>query len=401
VQDRFFKSPRDGLDFWLFVVVTFLVGLSRSAQSLLAPILDPTLSAEEIGIVLSASAVPMVAAALYASALVRRWGVYPVALTGIALMLVGHLGFDVTRDSFAGAATARAVEGLGFGLFVPASMLFAKYRLGGKSPVYLFGIHSSMMLWPAALGPAAFELYLNRFGPDQYFVHTALPFALAMALSLFVACKRDRIEAGTETAAEMTRRDLLIGRRTGPPYLAILLVGVVSGFINAYMAAFLIHSGVPIGFFFTPFSIFLIFSRLVALRFMEGMAHEAKIALSMGMMAAAYGLMLAQPGWQAAAIGGAIFGFGYSLSYPTLSVWLSQAFPAGDEANRVKAVALFNAVFCIGLNASPLVAGFVIAQAGIAAVVALLAGLSAISGLGFLAAARRARRARPPERAQG
>lgn len=54
-------------------------------------------------------------------------------------------------------------------------------------------------------------------------------------------------------------------------------------------------------------------------------------------------------------------GIGASIAYPTLSMWLSSQYSAGEEHACVKAIPVFNAAYFLGANVSALLAGVVIA----------------------------------------
>ena len=58
----------------------------------------------------------------------------------------------------------------------------------------------------------------------------------------------------------------------------------------------------------------------------------------------------------AAVLAGIVMGIGYSLEYPSLSVWISGKF---NPRERAKPVALLNMVFHAGIYITPVIGGWV------------------------------------------
>ena len=76
--------------------------------------------------------------------------------------------------------------------------------------------------------------------------------------------------------------------------------------------------------------------------------------MAFSLIALAFALMLFVPTPLVSAVAGFIFGFGYSLGFPVLSVWLSDVF---DIESRPIAMSLFNAYFHCGIFGIPLIVG--------------------------------------------
>lgn len=380
-SEQRFRSVKDGRDFWLFAVVTFLCGLARSSQTLLAVIFEQhAMPVNDMGWVLACAAPAMILAALSAGWFISVFGVYRIAVSGVALMFVGHLSFHWTASESELAAISRLIEGAGFGLFIPASMLFAKNRLGQKSPVYLFGIYSSMMLVPTMIGPMLSEFILLNIGLYYFFAITGLPFLVALLLALAVS---ELHRGNPGKSAQAFRYSAVLRDRGAFTYWgAILSVSIMSGFVTAFMALYLVQRGLVVAAFFTPFSLALVASRLVLLRFVEGMLPATRMVVSFLLMSIAYWLLQLPTQFLLVVLTGLLFGFGYSVAYPTLSIGLARYYDQqGRAADKISAIAVFNAFYCLGINLMPLAGGQLILLGGFQSVLLILALLGSISAI--------------------
>ena len=356
-----FQSPEDQRDFWLFLLVTFLCGLTWSAQTLLAPILNQTLPVTSTGTVLGAAAVPMVFAAVSVASLIRRFGAKHTATLSLFIIFVGHMSFTVTDTMLLPAALSRVVSALGFGFFVPSTMLFAKRCLGTSKSTYLFGVYSSMILVSFAFGPAIFGSYLYRHG-KYFFLISSVPILLALVLAVLVPSRVGTLLADPPVSSPESPLDL--GPRAWPAFIMIFLINLIAGFTNSFLSAYMMQSGVPVGYFFGPQSAALIFSRLTVMRVIEELSVWGKIMAAFLFVSASYLVVLARADWWSFAISGLICGTGISIAYPTLSMWLSGQYTRSQEFTRVKAISLFNAAYFLGGNVTAFLGGFVISRFG-------------------------------------
>lgn len=357
-----FKSPRDRLDFWVFVVVTFLCGLTWSAQTLLAPILNQTLPVASTGTALALAAIPMVFAAVAGTSLIHRFGAKQVATLSMLTIFVGHLSFSLTGTTLVSAGLSRIITALGFGLFVPSTMLFAKARLGTKNPTYLFGIYSSMVIVSFAFGPGIFEIYLHRYGSDSFFLVSSAPVLVALGLAAIVPSRDSALSPGFGSAGEKPPQ--VFGPKTWPAYTLIFFMTLIYGFTNSFLPVFMIQAGIMVGYFFAPQSAALVLSRLTVLRFMEGYSVWVQMFWSFALLSVSYLIMLARDEWWSFTLGGILCGVGTSIAYPTLSMWLYGQYSQDEQYARTQATGVFNAAYFLGFNVNAFLGGLVIAGFG-------------------------------------
>lgn len=371
---RGFPDRRAGIEFCILSVATFLCFTTVSQTALLAVVMqNHGMSLARIGTVLGVYGAAVIVFMLAGAPLASRIGNLHTLRLGIVLLLLGHLSYQWSISNFPAAIVSRCVQGAGYGFFMPAAMTFAKSKLTKERFVYFFGIYASMVPLPNAIGPPLAAAYLNLFGEHLFFIVGALPALVAAGLVVWL--REERQAAGGPAPLPLLRTALLPALRQ--PLLAILVVGAIYGLIPSYMAALLTEKSVPIGFFFTSFTIVLFGARFVLIGWLEAWSRQRLLALGLGAMAVAYVVIAWTAGAVPIMLAGVAFGLGYSVAYPVLSVWVAEQF---DPAQRTTPIALFNTVFSLGILLTPWLGSLAIAQFGYQGL------LLALSSGGLLAA---------------
>lgn len=380
-----FTSSRDRAEYWLFCAAVFLAFLTNSTTAYFSVILSAAgMSERVIGEILSSPLLPVPVAILISGPLIERYSARNVVIAGQSISLASFIGLQLALPSPGWVALCRMTLGLGFGIFFPAGMVYAKSKLRGPSTPYFFGIYAAMVTLPVVAAPSIAEWYLRRYGLHYLFWAMAVPLLLALPL-MAIACTaetrartrgRDPPPPAEGYLALLTRKSLLV------PNLSIVVVGLMWGFAVSFMALFLFRSGLPAATFFSSCTTTLILSRVLVLRFLAHRSREAVVAGGMAGMAAAYGMLSAWPvNPLIVVIGGIVFGLGYSFTFPVLSVWVSDQFP--PEA-RGRPVALFGALFHLGIFAVPVVVGHASAVVSLRAVLATLGAVALTFGIALL-----------------
>jgi hypothetical protein len=139
------------------------------------------------------------------------------------------------------------------------------------------------------------------------------------------------------------------------PNATIFIVGMTWGFVISFMALFLHQRHVDTALFFSSCTSALIASRFLLLGSLTRVPKDVTVAAGLFLMATSYVVIVEQvsPGFTTIAAG-VIFGIGYSLAFPILSVWISDQFPADS---RAKPIALFSALFHAGIFSLPVLVG--------------------------------------------
>lgn len=380
---RGFHSPRARLEFWLFSGATFALFTTYSTLALLAVVLKQKHMSEAlIGMVLSAPAVPILLTMLLAGTVVARLGALRVAAAGAVVMLLSHMSFELTSGSFAGAVASRVGHGIGYAVFLPAAMIYADGKLTAKHKIYYFGIYASMFPLPNVLGPLLAETYLRHFGINGFFLYTAAPALVCVALFLCLT-PSPPVPAARHSLVEYFH--LLKRRALWTPYGGIFFVGLCYGFIISFMALLLESRQVPVAYFFISFTVCLFGSRFLLLRYVQHLPRPVLFGAALGLLALAFVLLAFAAGGGGALAAGITFGLGYSVAYPTVAVWVTDQF-SGDRQGMP--LTLYNAAFALGIFLLSLVGGYIIARLGMLALVASLAVTAILIAIGIAAGER-------------
>jgi MFS family permease len=345
--------------FYVFCAIIFLSFLTTSTLSYLSVMLASVgMLRADIGVVLGSPLVPVVAGVLFAGKLIGRYGALRVAVVGQALTLVSFLGMGVVLADPLGATIARFVLGLGFGLVFPAALVYARGLLGGPNTVYWFGIFTSMMPLPNFIGPPLAEWYFAHYGSSGFFLVFALPLVLSMVLMAFV--KRDTGGSPAGAAGPGYLR-LLTMRSLWLPHAAIIVVGLMWGFMLSFMALYLQAQAIPVAFFFTSATLAMLASRFTIMGWLGRLPPGRVVTGGLVSMSTGYLVLALLPlDAKVVVLAGMVFGVGYSTAFPILSLWVADQF---SMAERGQPMALFTAVF----------------QASIFGVPFLVAGMSALA----------------------
>ena len=348
-----FSRKGDARDYMLMASATFLVFLSHSTLAFLSVILkDLGVTETGIGIRMSAPLVPMLAGMFLSGYLIELFGPLRIVRTGFIMILLAHLSIELTVTDFFGVYISRAFHGFGYGIFMPASMVYVKGKLRPEKMVHPFGIYASMILLPLVIGPWVMENLYSYSGLGGLFIVTAAPSLIGNILSLLPSAGAIPTAGGKHIGYRQLLR--MAGLR--PPILAIFTVGMVYGIVPTLMALYLKLGSIPVVYYFTPFTAALFTGRFLVIRLLDRLPRVTLVMTGFVLMGLSHLWLIIFRTPQAAILAGIVLGLGYSLEYPSLSVWISAKF---DPADRGKPVALLNMVFHAGIFITPLIGGWV------------------------------------------
>jgi len=348
-----FAAKGDARDYLLMASATFLVFLSHSTVTFLAVILrDLGVGETGIGVVISAPLIPILAGMFLSGYLMERFGPLRVVRAGFVMIFLAHLSLEVSVVSFKGVYLSRAFHGFGYGIFMPASMTYVKSKLHPERMVHPFGIYASMILMPNIVGPWLMENLYSSIGLRGLFLLTALPSLLGNLLALLPGAGKIP-EKGEEHTGYS---DLLRMDSIRPLIMAIFTVGMVYGIVPTIMALYLKMNAIAMVYYFTPFTAALFTGRFVVIRLLERFPRRTLVMAGFLLMGISHLWLISFHTPGAAILAGIVLGLGYSLEYPSLSVWISARVEASD---RGKPVALLNMFFHTGIFITPLIGGWV------------------------------------------
>jgi MFS family permease len=351
--DSSFRSKRDKTEFWIFCAAVFLGLTTISTTSYFSVILARSgMSEREVGFVLSSPLVLVVSAILWSGPLISRFSALRVTVWGQTLCLLSFLTLQFTLHSPVYAGLSRMFLGLGFGIFFPAGMVYAKSKLQGAKTTHLFGIYATMASIPMAISPVLAETYLRVVGFRGLFFVLAIPLIAAIGMMLLLN-REGTSELGWTKSAGY--RELIKQRSIQLPICLIAIVGMLWGVVGSFMALVLDRSAVLPGYFFIACLAVLIAARVFLIGFLTGFSRPVIVTLGIFMMTAAYASLAKFEITEARTVVLGVFvGLGYSMTFPLLSVWVSDQF---DADKRGRPVALFGAAFHVGIYFVPLAIG--------------------------------------------
>ena len=323
----------------------------------------------DIGVILSSAALPIIFFSLISSEFCTRIGVLPTLRLAMVLCIIGFASFYFTRASFTGAIVSRIVQGAGQGLFLSAAITYGQSRLTPNRLLYLLGVFSAMMPLSQALGPPFGEWSLARFGENAMIAIAVVPGLMGLALTFGVRPIPSPPRAGGLDLVASWRKELVL------PLVSVASAGSLFGFAVAYLAPALEARHIPIAAFFTASTLTMFATRFLGLRRVE--AVDRRFLVAAGLMLEAIGYVAVSGAGSRAwmvSIGGVLFGFGHSMIYPVLAVWVTDGV---DAARRAGPQAWLNAFFNLGIYATPLPETWLVAAYGYEAAMVALAAITA------------------------
>lgn len=371
-----FIDARARTEFLRICLATLCFSITQNYSALLAVVFAQAgRSLPEIGVLISLFALPTVMATFTSGAICSRLGVLPSVRAALTLTLVGLGSLAFTKDWFAAALASRLIQGCGVGLLLPSALVYVQSRLTHTRFIYLVTAFSAMIPLAAAIAPPLGEWTLGRFGPTVLFLSSTIWCFAGLILTL-----------GLRRAQPPAREHGLgVGRvlkaRYAAPILAVLIGGIIYGYVISFMSEDLTERGVHLAWFFVPATAAMLASRFLAMRRLHTV-HPRRL-VSAGLFASAIGLaasaVVSAPAAIAAA--GVGFGAGNSLMFPVVAAWIGRG-TAADERAGGQAVA--STSFYFGIYAAPFFQAYLIEAIGFRGTEAAFAGLSVCAALALL-----------------
>ncbi len=346
----------------------FLVYFTSAHATLLAVVFSRDgYDLHAIGLLLSLISISIIGFALLSGEVIARIGALGCLRVAMVCVIVGFGTLEWTRFTFGPALASRLVQGIGQGLYLAAAYVYIQSRLDSTRFLFLLGVFSAAMPLSQGVAPPFGGFILDRWGETAFFAAAVVPGVIGLALTIGLrSLPRPPSTGGMQIVA---------GWRPGAwePLLAVFMNGTLFGFCTAYLAVALRERGVPLAAFFTATLVTMFASRLLALRSIEAMNRRLLVGAGLGLMSAGLAAV-AVAGNQVwpVVLGGISFGFGYSLTYPVLSAWITEGVV---PERRAGGQALLNTAFNVGLFAMPFPETWLVATFGYNGALVTLAGM--------------------------
>ena len=354
-------------EYALLCLATFLIFFTNAHAALLAVVFQSHgMPLGDVGIILSSYGVPVVIFTLLTGAIAGRIGALMTLKIGVFIMVLAFVSLQWTSDAFLPALGSRVLQGIGYGLLFAPLMTYAQSRLSQQRFVYLLGFFSSMAPLAQAFGPPWADYVFFAFGDRYLFLICVIPALTGLSL-LFLLRGETTVPV---TSLFNFRMRALKGKGVG--ILAVFISGSIFGYLSSFMAGTLHEKPLAIAWFFVASTGAMFTTRFLGLNHFG--RFDLRVIVAAGLILMGLGFSIVALGTLAVhiALGGLVFGVGYSVVYPVLSAWISEGLPAGERSGPQ---ALFNAAFNAGLLLMPLPVSYLVGWFGYSGALLSLAAL--------------------------
>ena len=354
-QDDGFVNQVSRREFWIAALASLLFSITATHSTLVAVAFGRLgYSLQQIGVVLSIIAFPVVASTFCSGLIIGRFGALGAMRLSMLLGMLGVASMALTSDAFWPSLASRLLWGAGVGFFLPPTMVYIQSKLTHKRFVYLVSAFSATVPLGLAFAPAIGEFTLNHFGVAAMFVTGAVPAAIAFALTFALRpLEKPKAGGGLGVWAAARRWHLF-------PVLALFVGGAHYGYAASYLSPALEHAGTALGWFFVPVTFAMVFSRVGAMRKLS--QYHPRLLAGGGLLLTSISLVFAawsaSPGFAVAA--GLMLGTGNSMMYPVISAWMGRGCPPAQRGGvqAIAATAFYGGIYATPWPETWLVAGF-------------------------------------------
>lgn len=320
---------------------------------------DNAIDIHSIGIIMGTSTVAMFIGTLLSGTAVIRYGPLRVILIAILCTGIALASFEWTTSLTIPALLSRFVQGLGFGLFMTAGISYVQSVVPETNHQYAIGLFSAMAITPYFLAQWEAQYWLDTFGPNGLFLTHALIFVVVLGMALGLWRTEKPVKEKPKGASY---KAVLSVPGVYPPYMCMMLNGMLFGFGASFMPILLKDSAILLGVYFTPFAVLTLGARFFLVNRLQKLPKPILLALGMISLALGAIIPMISMGTASIALAGALYGFGYSFIGPTVAVSVGQFFL---PAERPRSIALMNTFFQAGSVFAPIAASYAFAAFGL------------------------------------
>jgi MFS family permease len=304
----------------------------------------------DIGAIVGLASLVQIPAALAGGALIDRFGSTKLILAGGLAYVAATIflllpGLDSTTSTLEFVA-ARVLQGLGFGLVMPAALSFVPRLVPvARRGMALATASTSHNLTLVILPPLSLEV-LNRAGLNAVAIMAAV--LVVSALAVAFAWPFNAREIGEDAELHHARRVLGFAfRRAWASPLAIIGLFVIHwGVVTAYLPQRAELAGANIGLFFAADALLVLLTRMPAGWLADRAPSSWQIIAGLLVTLAGIALVLPPPTTLTLVISGSLTGAGAALIIVPINLALTRR---SNDADRGSAFALFSASFAAAI----------------------------------------------------
>ena len=374
--------------FLTFTLFLFAVFLQAGAYGLtfMLPRLFEAFGADEkaVGVMLVIAALSTLVAVYYAGHLSDWFGrVRTLGLACLAIAAAVAL-YGMAETVGAVPVLASLLLGAGWGLTYALAPVVLTRLVTAAERVRYFAMNSVVLMAGVGLSPVmASEIEKAGGTVADAFLITAGLCALS-ALVFFVLIgpvRAHAINPGPEASSRLDPagiRAILRTRALVPVIMVCIGASVFAG-MNNFQTVFADAKGLDYANFFLAYTITVVVCRIALARFKGGRRPYLTIAALLYVMAGSVLLFIFTAGNVPAYVAVAVlFGIGYGASYPILA---AMAAHDADEHLVPQTLQLFALTYFVGVFGFPLIAGWMIVEAGIPSLLWLLFVLATVEAV--------------------
>lgn len=360
----------------------FWSGLAALLPTLPLYIQDAGGTSQDIGIVMGAFAVGLLASRPSLATLADRRGRKIVLLIGIAVVAIAPLGYLLT-DSIPLLMAIRAFHGISISAFALAYTALVVDLSPVEHRGELIGYMSLVNPIGLALGPAIGGFLQEWVGYEPMFLAAAALGGLGWLCTAQIQEPESIRQKDSSPKPNSQFWQMLGSPRIRIPATVLLLIGLAFGTLSTFVPLFIKEVGVNlnVGLFYTAAAIASFAIRIVAGRASDRYGRGPFITLSLVFYTLAMTLL-----WQANSaasflLAGAIQGAGSGTLIPMISALMADRSHA-DERGKVFGLCMVG--FDVGIAIAGPISGAIATQIGYKNVFGLTAGLAFLSLIVFL-----------------
>jgi MFS family permease len=360
----------------------FWSGLAALLPTLPLYIQDAGGTSQDIGIVMGAFAVGLLASRPSLATLADRRGRKIVLLIGIAAVAIAPLGYLLT-DSIPLLMAIRAFHGISISAFALAYTALVVDLSPVEHRGELIGYMSLVNPIGLALGPAIGGFLQEWVGYEPMFLAAAALGGLGWICTARIQEPESIRQIDSSPKPSNQFWQMLGSPRIRIPATVLLLIGLAFGTLSTFVPLFIKEVGVNlnVGLFYTAAAIASFAIRIIAGRASDRYGRGPFITLSLVFYTLAMTLL-----WQANSaasflLAGAIQGAGSGTLIPMISALMADRSHA-DERGKVFGLCMVG--FDVGIAIAGPISGAIATQIGYKNVFGLTAGLAFLSLIVFL-----------------
>lgn len=266
----------------------------------------------------------------------------PVKLLRISAYIFFLTPLCFLAPSFLLVGLAQAIYGFTIGMFTTASGLVVTGSVDSSLISRAIGIHSIAIILAKGVAPTLGSLLYEQFGTMAAVIATLLLAACALLCTFRIAPMQPKAEQQRQSISMV---QVFTQRTVWVPSLVLLSVTVTFGAIMTMLPLYAAERGIEqFKLFFTVNTAMVVLVRLVLSKKM--LSDNVKIISSLAALVVAVAMVAFCRTLPMLLCAAAIYGYGYGLSYPTLT---SFVMVHNAQQTRGTAFGAFTAFFDVGV----------------------------------------------------